>query len=292
LQFTNQSPEQALEKAVERIRDTIGKPSAVSAVQLPAGSTSAGIQLSPPVIPTQSGIQSEIIKERDEAISDTHRPHPNLPLRGEGTSEFPLLLRVPIRGMGGDEGEVYSDNSPIQLASLTTDNLGSSFPPLKKGAGEFGFVPSPLAGESRSEGDVPDGVIHTKVGIHEVKTGFRVKHGMTENEFPLSTPSLSNSLTPIQVASIGSLNGILSSAIVQTIQPPTAADLTSTVEVQFTPAILAKAQELGYNAVNILHRTSLKFVAENSYKFNIGRMYGRDESKGHQGWTTMVYPGT
>jgi hypothetical protein len=97
--------------------------------------------------------------ENDEAISDTHRPHPNLPLRGEGTSEFPLLL-------GEDEGEVYSNNTPIQLASLTTNNL-------------------------------------------------------------------------------------LSSAIVQTIPPPTAADLTSTTEVQFTPAILAKAQALGYNAVNI-----------------------------------------
>ena len=39
--------------------------------------------------------------------------------------------------------------------------------------------------------------------------------------------------SPLQLASIGSLNGILSSAIVQTIPPPTAADLTSTVEVQF-----------------------------------------------------------
>ena len=55
----------------------------------------------------------------------------------------------------------------------------------------------------------------------------------------------------IHLASIGSLNGILSSAIVQTISPPTAADLTSTVEVQFTPAILAKAAQLNHNPVQI-----------------------------------------
>lgn len=87
------------------------------------------------------------------------RPHPNLPLRGEGTSESPLPL-------GEDEGEGYLNNPHVQLASLTTDNL-------------------------------------------------------------------------------------LSSALVQTIPAPTAADLTSTIDVQFTPAILAKAAELNHNAVQI-----------------------------------------
>ncbi len=70
-------------------------------------------------------------------------------------------------------------------------------------------------------------------------------------ESPLLGEDEGEGYSPIQVASIGSLNGILSSAIVQTIPPPTAADLTSTTEVQFTPAILAKAAELNHNPVQI-----------------------------------------
>ncbi len=42
-------------------------------------------------------------EERLEAGSEEMRPHPNLPLRGEGTSAFPLLL-------GEDKGEVYDED--------------------------------------------------------------------------------------------------------------------------------------------------------------------------------------
>lgn len=72
----------------------------------------------------------------------------------------------------------------------------------------------------------------------------------TEGSYDTALSSVTQENTPIQLASLTTDN-LLSSALVQTIPPPTAADLTSTVEVQFTPAILAKAQELGYNAVNI-----------------------------------------
>ncbi len=123
------------------------------------------------------------------------------PALPDGLSSFVIPAKAEIQRKENmdsvsSHGMTELNNQPVQLASLTTDNLGFSFPPLKKGE----------------------------------QGGFS---------------------NPIQVASIGSLNGILSSAIVQTIPPPTAADLTSTVEVQFTPAILAKAAELGYNAVNI-----------------------------------------
>ncbi len=155
------------------------------------------------------------------------RPHPTLPLRGEGTPESPLLgedegevqsLLAPWERTEGEvqsllapwertEGEGYS---PIQIASLTTDNLGFSFPPLTKGQqGGFDFVPSPLLGEGQGEG-----------------------------------------YSPVQLASL-TTDRLLSSAIVQTIPPPTATDLTSTEEVQFTPAILAKAAELNHNPVQI-----------------------------------------
>ncbi len=370
LQFTNQSPEQALEKVVERIRNTIGKPAIVIPAPLSAGSTSAGIQPSPSVIPETSGIQSEVIKERAELdkadvsirqqFKQTEQRIKGLPaviqqrqkafertyeknlaqLKSEldsintaktntqftartrklkvfldkikppqrhakfNPNKLPHRMVHPVRrlnftklespdqsiaqstassnGAGpvwreprmnygrqhrvvGSEGvsssslrEAESDEAisslpllrwtkggfdffsplkrgdergvltslPIQLASLTTDNLGFSFPPLSKGEqGGFDNV-SPLAEEPYSNAFLSPSL-----------------DGRDERE--------GEKTSPLQLASIGSLNGILSSAIVQTIPPPTAADLTSTVEVQFTPAILAKAQELGYNAVNI-----------------------------------------
>ncbi|MCL4479262.1 MAG: transglutaminase [Deltaproteobacteria bacterium] len=85
------------------------------------------------------------------------------------------------------------------------------------------WIPYQVRNDSNNNiGDIPQSVIPVKTGIQN----------------------------PIQLASLTTDN-LLSSALVQTILPPTAADLTSTVEVQFTPAILAKAKELGYNAVNI-----------------------------------------
>jgi hypothetical protein len=81
--------------------------------------------------------------------------------------------------------------------------------------------------------------------------GDESDEAISDNQGIATLPSVARNDNPIQVASIGSLNGILSSAIVQTIPPPTAADLTSTIEVQFTPAILAKAAELNHNPVQI-----------------------------------------
>jgi len=81
--------------------------------------------------------------------------------------------------------------------------------------------------------------------------GAESDEAISDNQGIATLPSVARNDNPIQVASIGSLNGILSSAIVQTIPPPTAADLTSTIEVQFTPAILAKAAELNHNPVQI-----------------------------------------
>ncbi len=65
---------------------------------------------------------------------------------------------------------------------------------------------------------------------------------------------------PILVASNGSLKGLLSpdsslqaqsSMQLALANPPTAADLAENIEVQFTPAIRAKAAELGYSPVKI-----------------------------------------
>jgi hypothetical protein len=55
----------------------------------------------------------------------------------------------------------------------------------------------------------------------------------------------------IMVASAGSLAGLLVSGSVGAIAPPTADDLAETIEVQFTPEIRAKAQELGNSPVRI-----------------------------------------
>ncbi len=76
---------------------------------------------------------------------------------------------------------------------------------------------------------------------------------------------------PILVASNGSLKGLLSpdssfhaqsSMQIAMANPPTAADLAETIEVQFTPAIKAKAAELGYKPVKIYNwvRNNIEYV--------------------------------
>lgn len=89
------------------------------------------------------------------------RPHPILPLRGEGTSKYPLLL-------GEDKGEVYLNNTSIRLASLTTND------PLK----------------IRSEYSVPC-IRHSRESGNPEKeqSGFRVKHGMTEGNYQSIQPA-------------------------------------------------------------------------------------------------------
>jgi len=66
----------------------------------------------------------------------------------------------------------------------------------------------------------------------------------------------------IQVASAGSLAGLLTSSSFNAITPPTAADLAETVDVQLTPEIRAKALELGNNPVKIYEwvRNNIEFV--------------------------------
>jgi len=76
---------------------------------------------------------------------------------------------------------------------------------------------------------------------------------------------------PILVASNGSLDGLLTPnseletqnyVQVAAADPPTDADLAETIEVQFTPAIRAKAEELGRNPVKIYNwvRNNIEFV--------------------------------
>jgi len=71
-----------------------------------------------------------------------------------------------------------------------------------------------------------------------------------------------NNQKRIQVASAGSLAGLLTSNAVNAITPPTAEDLSETIEVQLTPEIRAKALELGNNPVKIYEwvRNNIEFV--------------------------------
>ena len=78
------------------------------------------------------------------------RPHPVLldpallGARGEGTSESPLLL-------GEDEGEVYSNNTPIQLTSLTRKDKD--------------WTAYQVRNDNNNIGDIPQSVIPVKTGI-------------------------------------------------------------------------------------------------------------------------------
>jgi hypothetical protein len=90
--------------------------------------------------------------------------------------------------------------------------------------------------------------------------------GVSGQEIKDSRQVITNpqSLTPkpILVASIGSLAGLLSQSIPQAITPPAASDLAETIEIQFTPEITAKAEELQHNPVKIYNwvRNNIEFV--------------------------------
>lgn len=66
----------------------------------------------------------------------------------------------------------------------------------------------------------------------------------------------------IMVASNGSLAGLLTSSAFNAIALPTSDDLAQTIDVQFTPDIIAKAQELGNNPVKIYEwvRNNIEYV--------------------------------
>ena len=66
----------------------------------------------------------------------------------------------------------------------------------------------------------------------------------------------------IQVASMGSLAGLLASSSINAVTLPTADDLAETIDVQLTPEIRAKALELGNNPVRIYEwvRNNIDYV--------------------------------
>lgn len=82
--------------------------------------------------------------------------------------------------------------------------------------------------------------------------------------------AMSQERKPILVASNGSLNGLLTSNLELGTQnillaaaiPPAASDLAETIEVKFTPAIQAKAAELGHNPHKIYEwvRNNIEYV--------------------------------
>jgi hypothetical protein len=93
----------------------------------------------------------------------------------------------------------------------------------------------------------------------------------TESLIPQSAIRIPQSVKPILVASIGSLKGLLSPnselntpklMVAQASNLPTPEDLVENIEVQFTPEIQAKAQELGNNPVKIYNwvRNNIEFV--------------------------------
>jgi DNA-binding transcriptional MerR regulator len=97
----------------------------------------------------------------------------------------------------------------------------------------------------------------------------RLKKEDFERDFPNPKKAQAQN-KPILVASIGPLKGLLSSdsdssssdLLAQTSNQPTPADLAENIDIQFTPEIRAKAQELGYNPVKIYNwvRNNIEFV--------------------------------
>ena len=104
--------------------------------------------------------------------------------------------------------------------------------------------------------------------------GYKIQDKKFADEFPtLEKGGKGGFDKPILVASNGPLKWILNSSPVadstlyaavttQAINPPTAADLSQTIEVQFTPEIKAKAEELGNNPVKIYNwvRNNIEYV--------------------------------
>jgi len=108
------------------------------------------------------------------------------------------------------------------------------------------------------------------------KKAPRLKKEDFERDFPKPKKAQRQN-KPILVASVGSLKGLLSPndeqgtmnyepntplMVAQATNQPTTDDLAENIEVQFTPEIRAKAQELGYNPVRIYNwvHNNIEFV--------------------------------
>jgi hypothetical protein len=96
----------------------------------------------------------------------------------------------------------------------------------------------------------------------------------------IQKPTVANlNKKPILVASAGPLTGLFDSStdtehslLLAFANPPTQTDLSETIEVKFTPAIMAKAEELGHNPVKIY-----EFVRNNvEYVPTFGSIQGAD----------------
>lgn len=79
---------------------------------------------------------------------------------------------------------------------------------------------------------------------------------------PTNQPPVSSPKPPILIASIGDLHGILTNAATQALAPPTQADLSETIEVQFTQEIRDLSASLQNNPVKIYEwvRNNIEFV--------------------------------
>lgn len=92
------------------------------------------------------------------------------------------------------------------------------------------------------------------VKSYEFEVGSKEK---ADNSSPIT-----HHASPILVASIGDLQGILTNASTQALPPPTQADLSETIEVQFTQEIRDLANQLQNNPVKIYEwvRNNIEFV--------------------------------
>ncbi len=169
----------------------------------------------------------------------------NLPHRTVEPVEVPFE-EISAEGFEKEQGQgagVMGHGKPILVASngsldgLLTQNNNAVIPRLDRGIQSSGY---PIETFGYDTSDLP---------------GF---------QSPTPNPQ---SLTPepILVAFIGSLAGLLSSTVVQATNPPTDADLAETIEIQFTPEITAKAEELQHNPVEIYEYVRNNFEYEPYY---------------------------
>ncbi|MCL4479387.1 MAG: transglutaminase-like domain-containing protein [Deltaproteobacteria bacterium] len=271
-------PDKELEKALERIRETISKPSTSIPSPLSAGSTSAGIQPSPSVIPETSGIQTELKQERTELDKADVSIRQQFKQTEQRIKGLPAVIqqrqKAFERKYEKNYAQLKSELDSINTAKTNTQfttrtrKLKAFLDKIKPPQRHIKFNPNklphrmvhPVRRLTFTKLESPDQAIAQSTAFsngagpawREPRMNYNNQHRAAVEQKDDTEIGESEEVgqLPIQLASLTTDN-LLSSALVQTIPPPTAADLTSTVEVQFTPAILAKAKELRYNAVNI-----------------------------------------
>lgn len=243
----NQKPEEKFQKAIDEIERILSdQPSAVSIQQENKGklkNKKSEIESLDVEIRKQFKETEEKIKELPEEIKQRHK---------DFVRKYEENLNILKTNLDDIEKAKTEDEVKAEVEK-TKKFLEKTKPPKK----HIPLDPNKLPHRTVEHGEVRLEELSASQAETLEKEFAQLENSIFEGQSAMNHEQKE----PILIASIGSLAGILAQAAPQ-VTAPTAADLSETIEVQFTPEIKAKAQELNYNPVKIYNwvRNNIEFV--------------------------------